>query len=438
MLIAWVVAAAVVTPAGLAAPDRLTAGPANQYLGALTADGRELYFASDEESTTQLYVQDVQTGVPRLAFDEVADVTWPRPSPDGRHLLYISYRDDAAGELCLRQILGAPGARRFGARHCLTAPGSAELQAVWFPDSRSIALVTRPGLHGDFELRQVAVGGTAAQPTLTLGARLAEGSLANPAVAPDGRSLVAVPVQRGSRQVGPSFLGRSTGALQRHALAGTTGAAGAAGTTGAAGTAGTTGAAGAAGAAVRLSFDLPGKSAMPAFSTDGRWLYFSQFLNDTNFDGAIDGNDHGVLFRAALSGDTVGAPEQLSSARWSCQYPLPTRDRLVATCLVAGSLDVFSLPPGGALPAAWATLPVAERHQRIDDELSASRDRWERLLLLSHRGARPRVAAGQIQGHQQVRVGLHRQATLAGAQEALMRDEAPELMQLRALRRGAG
>ncbi len=376
MLIPWLIASAVVTPPGLAQPDRLTAGPSNQYLGALTADGRELYFASDEESTTQIYVQELATGVPRLAFDEVADVTWPRPSPDGRALLYISYREDAAGDLCVRSISGGPGARRLGTRRCLSAPDSAELQAVWFPDSRQIALVTRAGLHGDFELRRVQLSGAGEHLTLALGAPLAEGNLANPALAPDGRTLVAVPVQRSSRQIGPSFLGRSTGTLRVIPLDG--------------------------GAPRSLTFELPGATAMPAYSPDGRWLYFSQFLNDTNFDGVIDGNDHGVLFRVALSeGRTAatGTPEQLSSARWSCQYPLAGRDHLIATCLASGSLDVFALPPGGALPAAWRQLPQDQRHQRIDDELAASRDRWERLLLLAHRGGSAAVLREMIHLH---------------------------------------
>ena len=68
MLTLWL-AAAVVTPAGLAVPDRLTAGPGNQYLGAEAPGGRELYFTSDQQSTTQIYVQDLTSGVPQLAFD---------------------------------------------------------------------------------------------------------------------------------------------------------------------------------------------------------------------------------------------------------------------------------------------------------------------------------------------------------------------------------
>ncbi|MEZ4363005.1 MAG: hypothetical protein R3B48_22630 [Kofleriaceae bacterium] len=412
MLIAWLVAA-VVTPVGLAAPDRLTAGPANQYLGAAAPapDGRggELYFTSDEESTTQIYVQELGTGVPRLAFDELADVTWPRPSPDGRHLLYISYREDAAGDLCVREIQGRPGARIFGERRCLTGPDSAELQAVWFPNSLAIAVVTRPGLHGDFELRKVSLDGA-------LGERLTQGSTSTPSISPDGRWLASVPVQRASREVGPSFLGRSAGALELRALGG--------------------------GEPRAVRFELPGATAMPAFSRDGAWLYFTQFLNDTNFDGAIDGNDHGVLFRAPFSGGAVGAPEQLSSARWSCQYPDPTAARLLATCLQDGSLDVFSLPPAGAIPPEWSASGQTLT-ERIDDELSASRDRWERLLLLAHRGATPDVLREIVRLH--LELGEYESARFYAAKleerepetGAVLRELAEQRRAERALARGS-
>src|SRR5262249_23047611 len=94
-VLALTLALAAAAGIGVRAPERLTAGPANRLLGVLGPDDRTLYFVSDEQSTTEVYVEDIRRGVPVLLFDEIADVSWPRPSPDGKHLLYISYRTDA-------------------------------------------------------------------------------------------------------------------------------------------------------------------------------------------------------------------------------------------------------------------------------------------------------------------------------------------------------
>jgi hypothetical protein len=342
---------------GVRAPERLTAGPADQYLGALGPDGRTLYFVSNEESTAQIYAQDIERGIPRLLFDEVADTSWPRPSPDGRHLLYISYRTDAKGDVCVRDLDAAGAA---GPRRCLTDDKTADVQAIWMPDGGSIAVVMRAGLHDDFELRRVGLDGAR-------GDVLVPGNLTSPAISPDGRWLAYVPVARGANDIGPSFLAHAGGALELFRL-------------------------GAGAGPVRVALDLPGVSGFPAFSADGKWLYFTQFLNDTNLDTSVDGKDNGVLFRAPFADGRVGAPEQLTSARASCQYPVPARDRLVATCLEAGTLDVYTLPLEGGVPPDWTAA-------RIDDELSASRDRWEQLLLLARRGGDAAVLRQMIRLH---------------------------------------
>jgi Tol biopolymer transport system component len=354
LLTATLALAVAASAGGVRAPERLTAGTGNQFLGALSPDRSLLYFVSDEESTTRVYVQDVARGIPRLLFEEMADVTWPRPSPDGKRLLYISYRTDAAGDLCVRDLPA-------GERRCLTDEKSAELQAVWLPDGKNIAVLTRGSLHGDLELREVSPAGG-------LGATLARGNLSSPSFSPDGRWLAYIPIERGSRDIGPSFLARAGDAIDFVRLDGK------------------------AGAAQRAVVDLPGTSAFPGFSADGKWLYFTQFLNDTNLDGTIDGNDNGVLFRVEFTDGRLGPPDQLTSARWNCQYPIPAADRLVATCLQHGSLDVFTIPLDGGVPPEWSLA-------RLDDELSASTDRWERLLLLSHRGNSPAVLEEMIRLH---------------------------------------
>lgn len=334
-------------------PERLTAGFADQFLGVLAPDGQRLYFVSNQNSTNQIYVQDTGSGASRPVFehgkrgpDEAADASWPRVSPDGRRLLYISHRDNAAGALCVRDLASL-------ARRCLNDLRSADLQAVWLPggDGDTMAVVSRGRADGEFAVREVQDRGSL-RVLRSLGERVS-----GLAVSPDGRWLAAVPVRRAEQRIEVSFAGRAAGKLLLSRFD-------------------------RAGAGAPLSFNLPGATGQPAFSPDGRYLYFTQYLNDTNLDGVIDSNDNGVLFRVAFDGaaarpvsaEAADQPEQLTSATWNCQYPAPAQRSLIMTCAQRGPLNVYALPPDGSVPEGWD-------RARVLDELSASTDRWEQLLL---------------------------------------------------------
>jgi len=311
-------------------PTRLTVGVADDLLGQLAPGGKTLYFVSNRNTANQIFVQNVADGRARQLFDDGADVTWPRVSPDGRSLLYISFRDSASGQLCVRHLPEADG------RLCL-ADAAAALQAEWIDNTR-IALVARQSVEGDLRVLSVSVGGTlAASPLL-------DRNITSPAISPDGRWLVYVPVARTVQTVGPAFSAHAGQNLEAVPIAGAAGAT-----------------------PVKLAVDLPGQTGQPAFARDGRSLYLVQFFSDTNHDGTVDASDHGVLIRASLTyapEPRLGPPEQLTETSWNCEYPAPFGDRLIATCSVDASLDVYSLPLDGEVPDAWTIPQLANA---IDD-----------------------------------------------------------------------
>ncbi len=328
-------------------PERLTAGPADQFLGALAPDGKHLYFVSAQNATLQIFMQDLTGGPALPLFDEAADCTSPRPSPDGKYLAYLSYRSDATGDVCIRDLATLE-------RRCLTAEDTAESEVLWAGPDQLLA-VTRQGLHEDVEIDRLARGGGSRQTLLFR-------DLSSPALSPDVKWLAYVPMERASRQVGPSFSSRALRAiaLQRFARLHDQ--------------------------ALQIVFDLPGKSGFPAFSSDGKWLYFAQYLDDTNLDGVIDALDRSTLFRVPFDGNAAAPvaakdlahPQQLTSVSWNCQYPSPgppDRNSLITTCSLSGTLDVYELPADGATPPEWTGA-------KLDEELAAVSDRGERLLLL--------------------------------------------------------
>lgn len=339
----------------LVRPQRLTVDVADDLLGQLGGDGKTLYFVSNRDTTNQVFAQSMVDGRAHPLFDDGADVTWPRVSPDGRSLLYISFRESASGQLCIRRLPQADG------RRCLR-DSSAALQAEWIDPNR-IALVARRSIEGNLSVLEVTTGSDLSTRPLL------DRNVTSPAISPDGRWLVYVPVARTQESVGPAFAAHAALFLEAVPVA----------------SASTT-------PPTKIVLPLPGQTGQPAFARDGRSLYVVQFFTDTNRDGTVDASDHGVLFRVPISlseGPTIaGSPEQLTETSWNCEYPIPFVDRLIATCSQEGSLDVYSLPLDGEVPAEWTMPQLANA---IDD----ADTRVEEQLLVSRRLARETTPNGR-------------------------------------------
>ncbi|MHA7629222.1 hypothetical protein [Corallococcus sp. M7] len=333
---------------GMVLPERLTVGMGDQFLGQLEPDENSLLFVSNRDIATEIFVQDLEKGRERRLFDEGADVTWPRISPNGKQLLYISFRTQAGGQLCVRDL---PEAKE---RHCLEEETSA-LQAEWIDDTH-IALVSRATIQGDLRLSKVALGaGWHVTPLL-------DRNLTSPTFSPDGRWLVYVPVQRSVQEVGPGFAARAAPHLEAVRLD-VPGAA-----------------------PIPLTLDIPGQTGQPVFARDGRSLYVVQFFTDSNGDGVIDASDSGVLFRVPFPSDrddapaqaSAASPDQLTSEAWNCEYPAPTAASLITTCSRGQSLDVYQLPLDGQVPGAWDL-------KRLNEELGMVGRRADQLILYRQR-----------------------------------------------------
>lgn len=346
---------------GLRRPEKLTVALSDELLGQLSPDGKRLYFLSNRNATSQVFTHDLDRPSATLLFDEGADVSWPRLAPDGKRLLYVSYRDDATGRLCIREF---PKMERT----CLDESGA--LAAAWMAPDRLI-LIARPSVEGDLRIEQVRTG------VKLRSTPFLQRNLAGPAVSPDGKWLAFVPVERTTERLGPAFAGQAARHLVFRRLDGDR--------------------------EIEVRLALPGVTGQPAFSADGRWLYVTQYLNDTDQNSVVDADDHGVIFRVPFSDPAQLAsaiPEQLTAASWNCQYPAPSASKLILTCSrggsragreaeseasgrgdeIDGALDVYALPLDGIVPETWSAA-------RIRDEMDAARDPWQRLLL-THRLAR--------------------------------------------------
>jgi Tol biopolymer transport system component len=133
-------------------PDtRLTDGPAPADGPEFSPDGAWIYFNSEHGATVPGHAQLFRmrpdgSGLTRLTSDE--RVNWfPHPSPDGRHVLYISFPPGTEGHPADREVVLRLMDPDGGARRDVLAfhggQGSLNVNS-WAPDSRRFAYVDYP------------------------------------------------------------------------------------------------------------------------------------------------------------------------------------------------------------------------------------------------------------------------------------------------------
>jgi cellulose synthase operon protein C len=346
-------------------PVRLTAGTGSELMGVPAPDARSLYFVSDAEGTLDIMRQSPIQSSPVPLSQGFGDAAWPQIAPDGRHIAYISFERDSTGDACVRGIADLEGEEE----QCWPSPASAEQVVLWW-DAGSLAVLSRQGLHGDFRLVRQPLDER--PPTVLL-----ERNMVGLALSPDRRWLAYIPLDKTTREVGITFSQKTAVgiALQRFEPA----PAPADGSKPPQGRP-----PGAVAEPVLYVPPLPGVTGSVTFSTSGEHLLFTQFLNDSNRDGAIDGDDNAVVFRVAFDAAARepialgNEPDQLTSGRWDCHYPAPSSRALIVSCSHMGSLDVYALPLDGAVPESWDDA-------RLAGEVTVARDLWTKLLFWARR-----------------------------------------------------
>ncbi len=326
-------------------PRRVTIGDHNHFMGVLGPGARYLYYITDEFNAYDLYVQSPVNSTGKPLFEAFGDIILPAISPDAKEVAYIRYETDSRGDACRRRIK-SNGAARNDREECRETD-EADLQIYWRADGR-LGVLLREELHGDHVLLDGAFDKDPER---------IDANVVGLAISPDERWVAYVPLARLRDEVGVSFANQTNaeGIRVRRTFPG----------------------------AKELGYaaNLPGVSGYPVFSPDGSFLYFSQFLNDTNRDGVIDGEDNGVLFRVPFRGDgetpELGKPQQLTNARWNCHYPSIRETTMALTCTIDENIHIYLMPPSGTVPHDWDRARIAREVERVLNP-------WNELVLRQH------------------------------------------------------
>jgi len=347
------------------APLRLTAWATGAREADFHAGRSRLVFVSTEGGSEQLWLQDdapLAVAPPRAMFPHSARDRHPRFSPDGRRVVFVSGRQDAGGDIWLITLARGLRPHRLAK---LTGPEGADDQPCWHPDGRKVFFASAPSLSGHYDLWEL---------DLPTGRRtqLTDSGGQMPDCSPDGRWLAFA-----SRGQGPG-VSLYVMRLSDRSVAPLT-----------------------ASAAI---------DALPCWSEDGRWVYFTRYGIDTNADGRVDRGDSSSLFRVGFDERlfTDGAlppARQLTSFAASEWGPRCAAGGIIFSSDRAsgarGSVDVWALPACGEAPdlasvgefVAFARAQDADPRADLHERLLA----WQNVLWAA-REARysGRIAPGSV------------------------------------------
>jgi hypothetical protein len=311
--------------------EKITVGPYDNFQSAVSDDESVIYFTRSQNLSSQIMRYDMKSGKIRAMTTADTDAKNPALSPNGKELAFTYYRRDAKGDICLldgEDIL------------CVTGPGASEHSPFWV-DNETLAFVRSNDSGTQSQLIFLTVKSKKTDLVI-------EGTVYNPSLAKDGRTLVYK--GKGNELIVYDIASRKP---------------------------------------IRtLSLDLAGATGPAQFSVDGTYIYFAQYMLDSNRDLRLDGRDAAAIFRIPVDGSRK-EPEQLTSLNQNCSYPFPARKVLYMTCAFEGALDVYRTALTGIVPTDWNQDDLWEAHR-------AARSYSDRILLLNHLHARFQLSEREL------------------------------------------
>ena len=309
--------------------QKLTVGPDDNYQVDITVEEDLMVFTRKSHLSTRLYLQPTTSSEERPLLDKTADASSAVFHPNGKALAFVYYKKASRGDLCLLESI-----TKTGEPKCFQL--NAEIESPQWLDPDHLIYSSKEFADDNASLFKLNVHNRAQ----TL---IDKGMIWSPAASLGGGNYLAY-----NKKIDEEVKLVVVDLQQNKS--------------------------------VFLKIDLPGISGFPEFSSDGQWLYFSQYFSDSNEDQKIDGNDNSVIFRVntqQIFANSLVVPQQLTSGEENCSFPRVRKNYLFVTCDFEGSLDVYKLPITGVVPVHWDVDILRSAHR-------SSRNYNQRILLLNH------------------------------------------------------
>jgi len=354
--------------------ERLTRGAGAEYQADYNAQEDRLVYVSDRADGADLFVQE-RPRVPLQPAQPVAPHSardlWPRLSPEGQSIVFVSTRSDSAGDLWRYDRAGW----LFGGElQRLSDAKTSDDQPCWHPDGRRIVYASAEEVGAGYELWMLGPDGTRE--------RLTEKGGQMPDCSPDGRYVVFAS-QRAGENADLWVL-----RLQDRRAAQLTGGS---------------------------PLDL-----YPCWSADGTRVFFVRCAFDTTGDGRLDLDDATSIFSVSFDegvferGGPPAPVRQLTSFEASESFPRPMDGGFLFTRAAPGGADIYALGPNGQMPdlrGADAFLRFARKVDEDEENLYRRQMAWQNA-----------VWAARGSGEASARLGLGRVYLEMGRTDAARRE----------------
>ncbi len=307
---------------------QVSANPGDDFAPALSPDGSMMAYVSGQSGNLDIWLKLLGPGSQppdrQLTFHS-ADDNSPAFSPDGKRLVFISNRSDPKGDVYImdlgsaqsasvskkNKLLGLVGLgdkeekRDQAALGKLTDEQTADSEPVWSPDGQFIYFAANTALSGENRVVKQAVGGKTATPVVQIDS-------VSPSISPDGKYLTFT-----------STFKDPTGGLWIHELA--------------------------TGKNTQITAG-PEIDLTPRWSQDGRFIYFTRYQDDVNFDGQLTIDDPGNIWRVEMRGTLPGKFRQLTDSSTYDLLPVAGVDHVFFTTTRKTGVDIWRIPLDGMAP----------------------------------------------------------------------------------------
>jgi CHAT domain-containing protein/Tol biopolymer transport system component/Tfp pilus assembly protein PilF len=320
---------------GLMNPEQVTAGNASNFAPDLSPNGAFVVFTSDVFGNKELVEKRSIGGrVERLTWHSADDFA-PAVSPDGKRVAFVSRREDAAGDIHIL-ALGFNPTSLLGFKEArvdvISSKQTEDSHPSWFPDGARVVFASRA--PGD-RLPQIMWADLKDGKPQPLGD--AKGD--QPSVSPDGTKIVWV-------RDGAIWLWD----VEKEKSA-------------------------------QLTIGGLVQDGQPRFNSDGSKITFVRYLDDTNRDQRLDGNDRPSIWVMDISRH-VGQPAAesfaivpLTGSSFASYAPHLRADWLYFTLQTSDSLDIFRLP-------SWGQIRIPSSDPEVLRVIDAIQDPSERLFVV--------------------------------------------------------